>query len=78
LDNFSIPLINFKILHDLNFKCNYFSLAEVGPKKILDLMSVPGLTRENVASHLQVCRYHVQTVIFLCSLSLKTGFYADF
>lgn len=31
-----------------------FLLAEVGPKKILDLMSVPGLTRENVASHLQV------------------------
>ena len=28
--------------------------AEVGPKKILDLMNVPGLTRENVASHLQV------------------------
>jgi two-component response regulator ARR-B family len=34
--------------------CNYCSLAEVGPKKILDLMNVPGLTRENVASHLQV------------------------
>lgn len=32
-------------------------LAEVGPKKILDLMSVPWLTRENVASHLQV--YHL-------------------
>ena len=31
-----------------------FPLAEVGPKKILDLMNVPGLTRENVASHLQV------------------------
>lgn len=29
-------------------------LAEVGPKKILDLMNVPWLTRENVASHLQV------------------------
>lgn len=29
-------------------------LAEVGPKKILDTMKVPGLTRENVASHLQV------------------------
>jgi len=34
--------------------CNDCSLAEVGPKKILDLMNVPGLTRENVASHLQV------------------------
>lgn len=33
--------------------CNV-CLAEVGPKKILDLMNVPWLTRENVASHLQV------------------------
>lgn len=32
----------------------YVYLAEVGPKKILDLMNVPWLTRENVASHLQV------------------------
>lgn len=31
-----------------------FYMAEVGPKKILDLMNVPRLTRENVASHLQV------------------------
>lgn len=29
--------------------------AEAVPKKILELMNVPGLTRENVASHLQVC-----------------------
>ena len=28
--------------------------AEIRPKKILDLMNVPRLTRENVASHLQV------------------------
>ncbi|KAF8408366.1 hypothetical protein HHK36_007515 [Tetracentron sinense] len=28
-------------------------LAEIGPKKILDLMNVPWLTRENIASHLQ-------------------------
>jgi two-component response regulator (ARR-B family) len=28
--------------------------AEAVPKKILELMSVHGLTRENVASHLQV------------------------
>lgn len=32
--------------------CNV-CLAEVGPKKILDLMSVPWLTRENVARHLE-------------------------
>ncbi|KAK1293787.1 Two-component response regulator ARR11 [Acorus calamus] len=30
--------------------------GEVGPKKILDLMNVPGQTRENVASHLQLKR----------------------
>lgn len=30
------------------------SNAEAVPKKILDLMNVEGLTRENVASHLQV------------------------
>ncbi|XP_021630700.1 two-component response regulator ARR11 [Manihot esculenta] len=30
------------------------SQSEVGPKKILDLMSVPWLTRENVARHLEV------------------------
>lgn len=29
--------------------------TEAVPKKILELMNVPGLTRENVASHLQVC-----------------------
>lgn len=28
-------------------------LAEAVPKRILDLMNVEGLTRENVASHLQ-------------------------
>lgn len=29
-------------------------ISEAVPKKILELMNVPGLTRENVASHLQV------------------------
>ncbi|KAJ0972782.1 hypothetical protein J5N97_020741 [Dioscorea zingiberensis] len=32
---------------------NQIGFDKVGPKKILDLMNVPGLTRENVASHLQ-------------------------
>lgn len=31
-----------------------FLNAEAVPKRILDLMNVDGLTRENVASHLQV------------------------
>ena len=30
------------------------SISEAVPKRILELMNVPGLTRENVASHLQV------------------------
>jgi len=32
----------------------YLIAAEAVPKRILELMNVPGLTRENVASHLQV------------------------
>ncbi|EOY00783.1 Two-component sensor histidine kinase bacteria, putative isoform 3 [Theobroma cacao] len=32
---------------------NQIGFDKVGPKKILDLMNVPWLTRENVASHLQ-------------------------
>ncbi|KAL0364267.1 UNVERIFIED_CONTAM: Two-component response regulator ORR26 [Sesamum angustifolium] len=34
-------------------------LHKVGPKKILELMGVPSLTRENVASHLQKYRLHL-------------------
>lgn len=32
----------------------FVSLSDVVPKKILEIMNVPNLTRENVASHLQV------------------------
>ncbi|XP_072999229.1 two-component response regulator ORR26-like isoform X1 [Typha latifolia] len=38
---------------------NQIGFDKVGPKKILDLMSIPGLTRENVASHLQKYRLYL-------------------
>ncbi|XP_052204639.1 two-component response regulator ORR26 isoform X2 [Diospyros lotus] len=38
---------------------NQIGFDKVGPKKILDLMSVPWLTRENVASHLQKYRLYL-------------------
>ncbi|CAA7395901.1 unnamed protein product [Spirodela intermedia] len=38
---------------------NQIGFDKVGPKKILDLMDVPGLTRENVASHLQKYRLYL-------------------
>ncbi|XP_008797265.2 LOW QUALITY PROTEIN: two-component response regulator ORR26 [Phoenix dactylifera] len=39
---------------------NQIGFDKVGPKKILDLMNVPGLTRENVASHLQKYRLYLR------------------
>ncbi|GAB2297802.1 hypothetical protein Dimus_031890 [Dionaea muscipula] len=38
---------------------NQMGFDKVGPKKILDLMNVPWLTRENVASHLQKYRLYL-------------------
>ncbi|XVE92251.1 hypothetical protein REPUB_Repub01dG0080700 [Reevesia pubescens] len=38
---------------------NHIGFDKVGPKKILDLMNVPWLTRENVASHLQKYRLYL-------------------
>lgn len=38
---------------------NQIGFEKVGPKKILDLMAVPWLTRENVASHLQKYRLYL-------------------
>ncbi|KAH6801892.1 response regulator 11 [Perilla frutescens var. frutescens] len=38
---------------------NLIGFEKVGPKKILDLMAVPWLTRENVASHLQKYRLYL-------------------
>lgn len=47
--------------------------TEAVPKKILELMNVPGLTRENVASHLQVGYLHIRNqnlARFVISLNL--------
>ncbi|XP_068667296.1 two-component response regulator ORR26-like [Aristolochia californica] len=38
---------------------NQIGFDKVGPKKVLDLMNVPGLRRENVASHLQKYRLYL-------------------
>ncbi|KAI9168864.1 hypothetical protein LWI28_003025 [Acer negundo] len=38
---------------------NQIGFDKVGPKRILDLMNVPWLTRENVASHLQKYRLYL-------------------
>lgn len=45
------------------FASIYFTGAV--PKKILELMNVEGLTRENVASHLQVSPYVHYIAFFL-------------
>ncbi|GAA0154134.1 winged helix/forkhead transcription factor [Lithospermum erythrorhizon] len=39
---------------------NQLGIDKAVPKKILELMNVPGLTRENVASHLQKYRLYLQ------------------
>ncbi|XP_074266489.1 uncharacterized protein LOC141589763 [Silene latifolia] len=41
---------------------NQFGNSKAVPKKILELMNVPGLTRENVASHLQKYRQYQKRV----------------
>lgn len=41
----------FLLIADPDFSA---PISEAVPKRILELMNVPGLTRENVASHLQV------------------------
>ena len=52
-------------------QCNFLAIiSEAVPKRILELMNVPGLTRENVASHLQVWFFPTpQTSIIPCAFS---------
>lgn len=46
--NYQIQLLYMLFIYSLKI------VTEAVPKRILELMNVPGLTRENVASHLQV------------------------
>jgi hypothetical protein len=50
------------VLRRAGLCCAVLSQAEAVPKKILELMKVDGLTRENVASHLQKYRLYLKRV----------------
>ncbi|KAJ7961829.1 Two-component response regulator like [Quillaja saponaria] len=43
---------SFQIVYEMLISLEYEGAV---PKRILEVMDVPGLTRENIASHLQVC-----------------------
>ncbi|XP_022155745.1 two-component response regulator ORR23-like [Momordica charantia] len=48
---------------------HYIGLDRAVPKKILEIMNVPGLTRENVASHLQKYRIFLRKVAERCMVT---------
>ncbi|KAJ0981255.1 hypothetical protein J5N97_009510 [Dioscorea zingiberensis] len=52
---------------------NQLGIDKAVPKKILELMNVPGLTRENVASHLQKFRLYLKR---LSGVSHPSSFYS--
>ncbi|PHT32141.1 putative sugar phosphate/phosphate translocator [Capsicum baccatum] len=69
--HFNIVGIVYQVIHFAplfmlaDFLFNYcrakrLSSADAVPKKILELMNVPGLTRENIASHLQKYRLYLR------------------
>lgn len=60
-----------KFANEVFFHLNY---TEAVPKRILDLMNVDGLTRENVASHLQVLTFIFKKGINLTIRWRKTCF----
>ncbi|XP_023514913.1 putative two-component response regulator ARR21 [Cucurbita pepo subsp. pepo] len=57
--------LQYKFLHAVHF----IGLDRAVPKKILEVMNVPGLTRENVASHLQKYRIFLRKVAERCMIS---------
>lgn len=63
---FLFPVLCFLLLMPI-----LISNAEAVPKKILDLMNVEGLTRENVASHLQALIILLPFVIISLALHFK-------
>ncbi|CAN6810265.1 unnamed protein product [Brassica oleracea] len=80
-DDDSRPLKKPKIkwtdgLHDLFLQAiRYLGLDKAVPKKILEYMNLPYLTRENIASHLQKYRIFLRKVAeqgFSCSRMLPT------
>ncbi|CAN6805506.1 unnamed protein product [Brassica oleracea] len=80
-DDDSRPLKKPKIkwtdgLHDLFLQAiRYIGLDKAVPKKILEYMNLPYLTRENIASHLQKYRIFLRKVAeqgFSCSRMLPT------